>query len=186
MQYYYWMQFWTNLFLANLAALVPATAFLAHPPPSATGTSLNMAGDEFAFKTTSAAEKYSGGPITVDLNVYNLNLEDAADEWTATLVASSATKPDGVHLEAKSNALVYVETLTYIVQRQAGEGLGLELLELAGGRDDGVGITVVSGLVEGSVSEGCGLVPGDSIVKMTVVTGAMELESASVGLECCS
>ena len=60
------------------------------------------------------------------------------------------------------------------------------MLELAGGRDDGVGITVISGLVEGSVAEGSGLLPGDSITGMEVVKGKFEFEEASIATECCN
>lgn len=143
-----------------------------------------MAADEFAFKVTAAAAKYSGGPVLVDMNAYNLNLEEASNEWTATLVQNSNTLPDGVYLEAKSNALVFIDTVVEYLVRKPGEGLGIELLELAGGRDDGVGITVVSGLVEGSVSENSGLVPGDSIIQVTVVKGALEDEIATIKTEC--
>jgi len=175
------------LLLAICPKVIHVSAFVPSPQHAHASSShaLKMAGDEFAFKTTSAAEKYSGGPVEVDMNNYNLNLEEAAGEWTATLVASSATKADGVYLEPRSNALVFVDVLTFSIKRQSGQGLGIELLELAGGRNDGVGITVVSGFVEGSVSEGSGLVPGDSITKMSVVTGALERDVATIATECC-
>eukprot|EP00586_Coscinodiscus_wailesii_P008637 CAMPEP_0172522020 /NCGR_PEP_ID=MMETSP1066-20121228/292899_1 /TAXON_ID=671091 /ORGANISM="Coscinodiscus wailesii, Strain CCMP2513" /LENGTH=315 /DNA_ID=CAMNT_0013304987 /DNA_START=95 /DNA_END=1042 /DNA_ORIENTATION=- len=164
-------------------AFIPT--FHQHPPlPQSKAPLFKMAADEFAFKVTSAAEKYSGGPVTADMNTFNLNLEEASSEWTATLVQNSNTLPDGVYLEAKSNALLFVDTVVNSIVRKSGEGLGIELLELAGGRDDGVGITVVSGLVEGSVSENSGLVPGDSIIQMAVVKGTFETEIAKIKTEC--
>lgn len=167
--------------------VLPSTvcAFVISPKTTPSSTRL-FGADEFAFQTVPAAKKYSGGPVDVDLNIYNLSLEQAAEEWTATMVANSATQKDGVYLEAKSNRLVYCDVVTCKVQRKVGEGLGIELLELAGGRDDGVGITVVSGLVEGSVSEGSGLQPGDSIIQMAVVKGAMEVEKAAIDTQCCN
>uniref|UniRef100_A0A7S4K1E5 2Fe-2S ferredoxin-type domain-containing protein n=1 Tax=Odontella aurita TaxID=265563 RepID=A0A7S4K1E5_9STRA len=165
------------------AAFVPSLHRLYARSPSRTPL-LKMGADEFAFKVTSAAAKYSGGPVTVDLNVYNLNLEEASNEWSATLVQNSNAMLDGVYLEAKSNALVYVDTVVESIVRKSGEGLGIELLELAGGRADGVGITIVSGLVEGSVSENSGLVPGDSIIQMSVVKGSLEDEIATIKTEC--
>eukprot|EP00567_Pseudictyota_dubia_P017086 CAMPEP_0197436006 /NCGR_PEP_ID=MMETSP1175-20131217/3485_1 /TAXON_ID=1003142 /ORGANISM="Triceratium dubium, Strain CCMP147" /LENGTH=326 /DNA_ID=CAMNT_0042965175 /DNA_START=96 /DNA_END=1076 /DNA_ORIENTATION=- len=174
---------------SNILVMLPtaASAFLPISPRALHTTSaLKMAADEFSFRDKSAAEVFSGGPVTEDLNLYNLDLEKASSEWTATKVVNSGTKPDGVYLEPRSNALVYDEKLTFPITRQVGQGLGIELLELAGGRDDGVGITIVSGLVEGSVSENSGLVPGDSIIKMAVVTGELEDELAEINTECCN
>ena len=141
--------------------------------------------DEFAFKTVSAASKYSGGKFEVDKNLYNLSLEECMEEWTASNVVNSVSKKDGVYLEAKSNLLIYYDKVTCRIKRIPGQGLGIELFELAGGRADGIGITLVSGLVEGSVAEGSGLQPGDSIIDMTVVAGTMELDQGQASMECC-
>lgn len=174
---------------ANLLALPSASsAFVVGPFGSSLPKSSSrlFGADEFAFQTVPAAQKYSGGPVEVDMNIYNLSLEQATEEWTASRVVNSAVQKDGVYLEPKSNRLVYCDVITCRVLRQPGQGLGIELLELAGGRDDGVGITVVSGLVEGSVSENSGLKPGDSITQMAVVTGKMEMEQAVIDTECCN
>lgn len=128
-----------------------------------------------------------GGPVSVDMNKYNLNLEDAAEEWTANLVAESSMLAEGVYLGAKSPKVNFADAVKSAgIRRRVGEGLGIELLELAGGRDDGLGITIVSGIVEGGVSAGVGLLPGDSIVKIAVMrkTGSGEEEIASVDTEC--
>ena len=58
--------------------------------------------------------------------------------------------------------------------------LGLQLLELAGGREDGLGITIIEGVVEGGNGENCGFIPGDSITKMEVVTSTSNKENSNV------
>lgn len=121
----------------------------------------------------------------VDMNVYNLPLEEAIEEWSANLVSESALQAGGVYLGAKSNRDNFVDTERIIgISRKQGQGLGIELLEIAGGREDGLGITVVSGLVQGGVSEGKGLLPGDSIVKIAVQQTGQPGELASIATEC--
>ena len=59
-----------------------------------------------------------------------------------------------------------MDTEKFTIKRDGG--LGLLLTEIAGGREDGVGITVVEEVLEGSNAEGSGIVPGDSIVAVSV------------------
>ena len=59
-----------------------------------------------------------------------------------------------------------VDTVQVQFARKSGGGLGLQLLELAGGRDDGFGIVIVEEIVEGGAADGSGLLPGDSLVKV--------------------
>jgi ferredoxin len=105
-------------------------------------------------------------PSLVDLDQYNLPIDEIAQEWTATLQAATALTEEGVYLGAKSSTTIFVDSVK--VEFTRGPGLGIELLEIAGGRDDGLGITVVSGLVEGGSAEGSGIQIGDSIVKIAV------------------
>ena len=72
-----------------------------------------------------------------------------------------------VLLDAR-NPDYFVDTVTVSYPRVAG--LGIELAKLAGGREDGLGITVVSGLVEGGPAAGQGLdiLPGDVLSKVAV------------------
>lgn len=111
----------------------------------------------------------SAGPIPeVDLNVYNLPLDEISQQWTATLVPRTALQDEGVYLGAKNHREVLVDTVKVTFPRMPHQGLGIELLELAGGRDDGLGITIVSGIVEGGSAEGSGILPGDSISKVEI------------------
>lgn len=126
-----------------------------------------------------------GGPVEVDMDKYNLNMEDASEEWTANLVAESVMLAEGIYLGAKTFKVNFADTVKVSdIPRIPGQGLGIELLELAGGRDDGVGITMVSGLVEGGTCEGSGLLPGDSIVKIAVKRTGQDDEIVSIDTEC--
>ena len=137
----------------------------------------------------SAAERYSGaGEATVDMNRYNIPLDRAAEEWNCVLSAGTAIQEAGVYLECRDSQTYFVDTLKFDVGRSGG--LGIELLELAGGRDDGLGITVVSGLVADSNADGSGILPGDSLAQLEVVRSAapsatsVEEETTSVRTEC--
>ena len=85
-------------------------------------------------------------PSLVDLDQYNLPLDEIAKEWTASLqVATALTEEGAAYLGAKSSTTVFVDAVK--VEFPRGAGLGIALSEIAGGRDDGLGITVISGLV---------------------------------------
>lgn len=111
----------------------------------------------------------------MDRNVYNIPLEQIAQEWTAEIVPESSLREGGIFLGAKSSKEIMVDTITVQLKRRIGQGLGLELLEIAGGREDGLGITVVDGIVDGGIAEDQCLVSGekvmvgDSIVALSVI-----------------
>lgn len=131
-----------------------------------------------------AAQIFGGaGPIQVDMNKYNLGLEASAEEWTARLSAANAMQDAGAFLDAKSAKTVMVDSLKIVVPRKVDQGLGMELLELAGGREDGLGITIISGLVEGGCADGTGLLPGDSLATIAV-RNADGTETPAVDVEC--
>lgn len=145
---------------------------------------LNAAGRSRVLKTTlssssssddatgvvqeSSASKYSGaGPIQVDMNDYNLAIESISEEWTAVIQPATPLQEEGIYLGAKNKKDIMVDTVKVEFPRGQG-GLGLELLELAGGREDGLGIVIVSGLVEGGASMSSGVMVGDSLSKVAV------------------
>jgi ferredoxin len=136
----------------------------------------------------SAASKFSGGgPIKADMNAYNVPFEEAVEEWTASIVAATAMQDAGVYLGARNAKEIFVDTLKVVLPR--GKGLGIKLLELAGGgREDGLGITIASGLVPGGCAEYSGILPGDSISKVAVgrknPTNGQTKEVVSVNTEC--
>ena len=107
--------------------------------------------------------------VGVDRHQYNLPLEQIAQEWTAEVVPESSLREAGVYLNAKSRKEIRADNIKVELKRRLGQGLGLELLEIAGGREDGLGITVIDGIVEGSIAEGSDIMVGDSIVGITVV-----------------
>jgi hypothetical protein len=109
------------------------------------------------------------GPASVDLNRYNLPLETIETEWCAGFVQKTADGEEGVYLGCNSNKENFVDTVTTTFPRKKEQGLGIELIELAGGRDDDLGITVVSGLVPGGSAEESGIFPGDSIAEVSLV-----------------
>lgn len=109
------------------------------------------------------------GPASVDMNQYNLPLNQIEEEWTANFVQKTAEKEQGVFLGAKNESENFVDTVMVTFPRSKDAGLGIELTELAGGRDDGLGITVVTGLVPGGSADGAGILPGDSITEVSVV-----------------
>lgn len=98
----------------------------------------------------------------VDANTYNIPLDDAAELWTASVSPERSLDREAnvPYLDSKSKDY-FVDDVLVKVSRDGG--LGMELLELAGGRDDGYGITVVTAVTEGGNAERAGIVPGDSI-----------------------
>ena len=184
-----------------LAVLAPVQGFVVGPTanrnrPTTATISLVLQSTSAPQESTSTAASATisgddqtglGGPVGVDMDKYNLSLEEAAEEWSANLVAESSMLAEGVYLGAQSSKVNFADSVKISgIRRKAGEGLGIELLELAGGRDDGLGITIISGVIKGGVSDGLGLLPGDSIVKIAVMrtSGGVEEEIASIGTEC--
>lgn len=107
------------------------------------------------------------GAAMVDMNQYNLPLDQIAEEWTAQVVPQSSLREEGIYLGAKSSKEIMVDTIKVSFRRQAS--LGVELLEIAGGRDDGLGIVVVNGIVSGGAVDGKDVMVGDSIVGISVL-----------------
>ena len=104
----------------------------------------------------------------VDMNAYNLPLDQIAQEWTANLIAESSLREQGIYLGAKSSKDIMVDTVKVELPRKIGQGLGLELLEIAGGREDGFGIVVIDGIVEGGAAQGSEILLGDSISQISI------------------
>lgn len=139
---------------------------------------LALSGASFAFnapiRTTRSPQ--SNPPATrlealrsgvVDPNTYNIDLDEAAELWTASVSPDSIAgrEANTPYLDSKSKDY-FVDDVELRVPR--GGGLGMELLELAGGRDDGYGITIVT-VVSGN-AEQAGVLPGDSIASVSAVT----------------
>lgn len=111
----------------------------------------------------------------VDMNIYNIPYEDTIEQWTAELLPKTALQEEGIYLGVQDKRNIMVDTVCCLLRRasSSSSGLGIELLEIAGGRQDGVGITVVSGLVPGGnaasgTSATC-ILPGDSLASLEVI-----------------
>jgi ferredoxin len=123
------------------------------------------------------------GPAKVDMNLYNLdNLETIEQEWTANLVQKVTENEAGVFLGAKSAREIFADQVIVMFPRREDAGLGIELIEIAGGRKDGLGITLVKGLVAGGSAEDSEILPGDSIVEVSIIRRNRATEG-KVGLE---
>lgn len=98
------------------------------------------------------------GPISpATLEQYELSPDVLTDAWSAQLVRKTAKSFDegtDVRLVPKDPGAHYADAwqLAVPIPRDA-PGLGIELLELEGGRDDGLGITIVTGVVPGGNAE---------------------------------
>ena len=108
------------------------------------------------------------GPATVDLNKYNLPQDQIEEEWTAQVVQKTTEREAGVFLRPKDDRNNFVDVIQVAFPRREGQGLGIELKELAGGREDGIGITLVTGLVPGGAAGDSGILPGDSIAEVSI------------------
>jgi len=113
------------------------------------------------------------GPALVDMNMYNLPLDQIEVEWTANMVQKTAENEAGVYLGAKNDLEIFVDTVVVTFARKGT--LGIELTELAGGRGDGLGITLVTGLVPGGSAEGEDILPGDSIAEVSVTRAKQQI-----------
>lgn len=113
------------------------------------------------------------GPVSPTvLNTYNLdNLETIAGQWTANLVQKTAEKETKLQLGCVNNRELFVDTVEVTFPRIPNFGLGLHLQEIAGGREDGLGITIVTGLVVDGPAflSGADIVPGDSIANVSIL-----------------
>jgi hypothetical protein len=117
---------------------------------------------------SSAVKALGMGPAQVDMNIYNIPFDEIAEQWTANVIPASFQMEEGIYLGARDDKTLFVDTVRVEFPRVPGQPLGLELLEVAGGREDGTGITIVSGFVDGGMAADVGIVQGDSIVKVAV------------------
>ena len=117
------------------------------------------------------------GPASVNMNDYNLPIDVIENEWTAMFVQKVDENVNKAYLTAKTNDKIFADYITYTFPRklETGGSLGIQLKEIAGDRDDGLGITVVEGLVSnGSADDAskfgiCDIMPGDSLTKIAII-----------------
>ena len=121
---------------------------------------------------------------SIDMNRYNLAFEMAVNEWTAHYRAPSAMQESGVYLGAKSSKDIFVDTVLVSFPRFPDTRLGLALEEIAGGREDGLGITIVTSVVEDGLSAGSGIIEGDSISAIAIERRKDRKTIVSIDTEC--
>jgi ferredoxin len=129
----------------------------------------------------------AAGAPKVDMSKYNLpSLDTILSEWTAVVQTSSSTQDGGVFLTTKTKKELFIDTLSYAIPRSGG--LGLLLTEIAGGRSDGIGITIIEEvLANGNAAQYSGLLPGDSIISLSVSQSTgNNVDTTRVATECLS
>jgi hypothetical protein len=111
----------------------------------------------------------------VDPNTYNVPLEKAADLWTVSVQSQrSVDREVGVPYLASKSKGYFVDDVRLVISRAGG--MGMELMELAGGRDDDFGLTIVSGVSGNAAS--AGVLAGDSIASVQVVSSTSSSAAA--------
>ena len=112
------------------------------------------------------------GPTTREsLNRFNLNsIEDIKKEWTCSFVTKATESDAKVFLKPRNERENFVDVVIVSFPRnKQAPGLGVQLEEISGGRQDGLGITMVTGVVPGGAAH-CAmldLLPGDVLSKVT-------------------
>mmetsp|Transcript_4948 Transcript_4948/g.7298 ORF Transcript_4948/g.7298 Transcript_4948/m.7298 type:complete len:334 (+) Transcript_4948:148-1149(+) len=122
----------------------------------------------------------------LDMNTYNIPYEEAIEQWTAEVCPETVLRDEGIYLGARDKKNIMAAIDHFLVNRTAAPsgGLGLELLEIAGGREDGIGITIVAGLLPGGNAQTSGILPGDSIVSLEVMDPEKKKFFEPIGTEC--
>lgn len=127
------------------------------------------------YSSSSSSKPPSEPAAVVDMNVYNVPYETAVEQWTAELLPQTAMQEEGIYLGVRDKKNIMADTVSCLIRKAPSTnsgGLGIELFEIAGGRQDGVGITIVSGLVPGgnaaATAAAC-ILPGDSLVSLEVL-----------------
>jgi len=116
---------------------------------------------------------FESPPVVSDKNrinpdKYNVSIDQAEKLWTASVQQEGNAKRDaGVPFMDSKSKNYFVDDIPSVKISRSG-GLGIELLELAGGRDDGVGITIVQAVTAGGNAEKAGIIAGDSIAAVSV------------------
>ena len=127
-----------------------------------------------------------------DMSKYDIDdLTLIETQWSANVIPKTIDTPERIVLGCK-DASLFVDTVLVRIRRRAKEGLGIELQEIAGGREDGLGITVITGLVEGGCAERCAgdfILAGDSIAAIsaqrTLQSGTISEEETYVAVTEC-
>mmetsp|Transcript_13700 Transcript_13700/g.20084 ORF Transcript_13700/g.20084 Transcript_13700/m.20084 type:complete len:322 (-) Transcript_13700:178-1143(-) len=116
-----------------------------------------------------------------------LTFERITDEWTAKYTPQTDFIDAGYYLAPTSEKEIVVETLRFEAPRIRDSGLGIQLEEIAAttsGSQKGLGITVVTGLVEGGCFESSDIRPGDVLSTISLERAGGSIALASESTEC--
>ena len=118
---------------------------IAYAAPTLKISSLSLAAPADSDFEKAIPVKDQNFPSKVDENVYNVDVKDACEIWQVSVSPEDRLdRPANTpFLDSKSKDH-FVEDIRFVVSRDGG--MGIELLELAGGRDDDFGLTIVSGV----------------------------------------
>lgn len=185
MKLYFQFALFTNLVVINFVNSFSSGTFINRGVKLRCDTKLCEAPVAFA----------GTGPRQVDMNQYNLDLDVVQDQWVANLVAKTVDTDGGIFLGVENWRELFVDVINVSFPRNIDNpSLGLGLQELAGGRGDGVGITIVSEIIKGGLVQDAGvdILPGDSICNISVLRNSQSTqgglsdsqETISANMEC--
>ena len=107
------------------------------------------------------------GPSVVDLNQYNLqSLDEIVNEWKVNLMQAVNSRDVTARLDCQSPSY-FVDTVRVEYPRNDDDArLGLVLAQVAGGREDDLGLTLVSDVLQGTAAAACDILPGDALTQV--------------------
>lgn len=161
-----------SLSLTSVCAMLILGSGVNHVHALSTTPSSNSSPFGQTTKNVATQILQGAGPSLVDLNQYNLkSLDQIEREWTANLAQKVNEKEVFTRLGVRSEKELYVDKVVVSFPRISGSGLGIELVEIAGGREDGLGITLISGVVQGGAADGpnIDIRAGDSMSKVSIL-----------------
>lgn len=168
---------WTNrlaTFVSPFSLTDPSSLKLSHPH-----SALASAPSDSDFESPRVVSDKN----RINPDKYNVSLDQAAKLWTASVQQEdNAKRQAGVPYLDSTSKNYFVDDLPSVKITRAG-GLGMELLELAGGRDDGIGITIVQAVTAGGNAEKAGIIAGDSIAAVSVYETTTSASSDGIGVE---
>lgn len=151
--------------LLVLDAILGGAGILAF---SASSSNLNPSLAETGTTKNVATQILQGvGPsVSQDhLQQFNLkSIDEILSEWTANRVQKATESQSKLQLSCRSLDRLYVDSFDIAFPR-VSDSMGIELQEIAGGREDGVGVTVVVGSSAPHMHQ---LLPGDSIASVSL------------------
>lgn len=164
------------LLLTSVAAV--ADAFASSSSSDTTQTLPFRSHFTTTIRSAKTSNNINDDNIVVDANRYNVPLEEAAELWTVSVAQEqSLDRPAGIPYLDTLSKDHFVDDVSLMLSRKGGGGMGMQLLELAGGREDGVGLTIVKA-VSGNALQ-AGVLPGDAMASISSTESILKGTSVS-------